>query len=69
MSTMLLSWIVGLIAIVTFIVTGFADSLSGKSKSSTYYKRVQTPAGKEFREANIPDPSEYDPFFSSLNAR
>lgn len=66
---MLFSWIVGLIAIVTFIVTGFADSLSGKSKSSTYFQRVQTPAGKELREANIPDPSEYDSFYSSLNAQ
>ncbi|WP_425802020.1 hypothetical protein ACHOLT_14570 [Desulfitobacterium sp. Sab5] len=66
---MLLSWIVGLIAIATFIVTGFADSLSGKSKSSTYFQKVQTPAGKDLREANIPDPSEYDPFFSHLNAQ
>lgn len=66
---MLFQWIVGIAAVVTFVVVGFSDSLAGKSKHSTYYERVQKPAGKEHRSANIPNSSKHDSFYSKLNLR
>lgn len=62
-------WIVGLGALAVFIFTGFMDHWCAKSKSSNYYEEKKTPTGKGYRAANIPDPSEYDQIFSSLNAR
>lgn len=66
---MVFTWIVALIAVAMFVATGFADSWCAKSKSSTYYERMKIPTGKELREANIPDTSKYDSFYSGLNAR
>lgn len=66
---MVFTWIVALVAVVVFLFTGFADSWCAKSKSSTYYEKMKIPAGKELREANIPDTSTYDSFYSGLNAR
>ena len=66
---MLFQWLVGIIAFVALIFVLVGDSWSGKSKHSTYYKRVQTPAGKGERAANIPDSSTHDVFYSKLNSR
>lgn len=65
---MVFQWLVGIIAIVTLILVGFSDSLAGKSKHSTYFERVQKPAGKQPRTPNIPDPSKHDAFYTKLNA-
>lgn len=62
-------WIIGLTAIGVFIFTGFMDHWGAKSRSSHYYEQKKTPTGKGYRAANIPDSSEYDSFFSGLNAR
>ena len=66
---MLFQWLVAIIAVVALIFVFIADSGTGKSKHSTYYKRVQTPKGKGERAANIPDSSKHDAFYSKLNTR
>lgn len=66
---MLFQWLVGIAAIVALVLVGFSDFLSGKSKHSTYFQRVQKPTGKEQRNASIPDSSKHDSFFTKLNTR
>lgn len=66
---MLFQWLVGIIAIVALVFILVADRWTGKSKHSNYYKRVQTPTGKEERSAKIPDSSKHDAFYSKLNTR
>jgi len=60
-------WIVALLAITVFLLIIFADSWTGKRKSSKYFQTVQQPQGKEWRLSDIPDDSEHDPFFAKLN--
>ena len=66
---MLFQWLVAIIAIVALLFIVVSDFWVGKSKHSTYFKRVQTPTGKGERAANIPDSSKYDSFYSKINAR
>lgn len=66
---MLFQWLVGIVAIVALVFILVADRWTGKSQHSNYYKRVQTPSGKEERGANIPDSSKHDGFYSKLNTR
>jgi hypothetical protein len=66
---MLFQWIIGIVAIVALVFVLISDRHSGKSKHSTYYQRVQKPAGKAQRDANIPETSKHDEFFSKLNTR
>ncbi|HVJ48690.1 hypothetical protein [Desulfitobacterium sp.] len=66
---MVLQWIVGLFVITALVFTGFADHWCSKAKSLDYFEKKKISSGKGFREANIPDSSEYDSFYSGLNAR
>lgn len=66
---MLFQWLVGIAAIVALVLVGFSDYLSGKSKHSTYFQKVQKPTGKAQRNANIPDSAKHDSFYSKLNTR
>jgi FtsZ-interacting cell division protein ZipA len=66
---MLIQWLVGIIAILALVFIVAGDFWVGKSKHSTYYKKVQTPTGKGERVANIPDSSKHDAFYSKLNTR
>jgi hypothetical protein len=63
------NWIIGLGSIAVFIFTGYMDHWCAKKRSSNYYAEKKIPTGKGFRTANIPDSSEYDNFYSGLNAR
>ncbi len=61
-------WLVGLISIVALVLVAYSDSFTGKRKSSHYFKDVQKPVGKKDRAAIIPEPTEYDEFWTKLNA-
>jgi hypothetical protein len=66
---MLFQWVVGIAAIAALVLAGISDTTSGKSKHSTYFARVQKPSGKQQRNANIPDSSKHDNFYTKLNTR
>jgi hypothetical protein len=57
-----------LIAIITLIVTLYADAGSAKKKHSSYFQTVQKPTKKTVREAAMPDLSQNDGFFAKLNS-
>jgi hypothetical protein len=64
---MVFQWIVVLIAIITLVITVYSDSLTGKRKHSSYFQTVQKPTGKAERQAEIPNSSQHDGFYSKLN--
>lgn len=62
------TWLVGIISIVALVLVAYSDSFTGKRKSSHYFKDVQKPKGKKEQVAIIPDSTEYDEFWTKLNA-
>lgn len=63
------TWIVGLISIIALVLVAYSDSLTGKGKSSNYFKNVQRPSGKKDRSASIAEPTEYNEFWTKLNSQ
>lgn len=63
---MMLNLIVGLFALLALVFVVFSDTWTGKH--STYFQKVQKPAGKEARSADIPDASSHDEWFHKLNS-
>ncbi|AFQ44532.1 MULTISPECIES: hypothetical protein [Desulfosporosinus] len=65
---MLFYWLVALIVFAALVITLYSDAGSAKKKHSDYFQRVQKPAGKAERDAVIPNPNKYDPFYTKLNS-
>lgn len=65
---MIFQWLLVFVVFGVLMVTLYSDSLAAKKKHSSYFKTVQKPTGKKEREAATPNLSQYDQFFTKLNA-
>jgi len=65
---MLFQWLVALIVIGALVITLFSDAGSAKKKHSDYFQRVQKPAGKAERNAEIPNANKHNGFYAKLNS-